>query len=106
MSITGNLARGTGCSGTTSVDFGLYSRMVGGGNSVCRPVPGRLPSAPWLCGPCGAWATPPATATATSAARRRSLLSIPELYLWTADRGQGQGPRGQGQGPGGQLGSR
>ena len=32
MSMTGNLARGTGCCGTTSVDFGLYSRIVGGGN--------------------------------------------------------------------------
>ena len=31
--MTGNLARGTWCCGTTSVDRGLYSRMVGAGKS-------------------------------------------------------------------------
>ena len=47
--MTGNFARGTGCCGTTSVDCGLYSRMVGGVNSGlasfgrARPnLPGRL----------------------------------------------------------------
>ena len=41
ISITGNFARGTGAAATTSVDFGLYSRMFGGGNSGCRPSAGR-----------------------------------------------------------------
>ena len=86
--MTGNLARGTGCSGTTSVDFGLYSQDAGRRELRLRgPAPGRLPSAPWLCGPCGAWATPPTTATATSAARRRAS-EHPEC-TWTA---AGQGP--------------
>src|SRR5262245_41125581 len=40
-SIAGNFARGTRCSGTLRVERGLYSRMVGGGNSGVRPSPGR-----------------------------------------------------------------
>src|SRR5262245_53398876 len=44
--MTGNLARGTRCSGTTSVDVGLYSRMFGSGASGCRsPRPCRPPGA-------------------------------------------------------------
>src|SRR5262245_36724487 len=43
MSITGNFARGRGFSGTMSRDLGLYSRIVGGGNSGVRPSPGRPP---------------------------------------------------------------
>ena len=46
MSMTGNFARGTGCCGTTSVDCGLYSRMVGGGNSGSRPSAGPRPDLP------------------------------------------------------------
>src|SRR5215510_15058210 len=41
MSMTGYLARGTGCCGVTSVDFGRYSRIVGGLSSGSRPSAGR-----------------------------------------------------------------
>ena len=49
-SMTGNLARGTGCCGTTSVERGLYSRMFGGGNSGSRPSAGRGRICPGGCG--------------------------------------------------------
>src|SRR5207248_5386387 len=49
MSITGNLARGTGCCGTTSVERGLYSRMFGGGHSGWRPSAGRGRIWPGVC---------------------------------------------------------
>src|SRR5215475_155086 len=49
MSITGNLARGTGCCGTTSVERGLYSRIFGGGNSGWRPSAGRGRIWPGVC---------------------------------------------------------
>ncbi len=41
MSMTGNLARGTGCCGEISCEVGLYSRIVGGLNSGSRPCAGR-----------------------------------------------------------------
>ena len=49
MSTTGNFARGTGCCGTTSVERGLYSRMLGGGNSGSRPSAGRGRICPGGC---------------------------------------------------------
>src|SRR5438093_6209708 len=48
MSTTGYLARGLRCSDVMSVDFGLYSRIVGGGNSGSRPCPGRGRTCPGL----------------------------------------------------------
>ncbi len=41
MSMTGNLAFGTGCSAVFSVVRGLYWVIVGSGNSGVRPSPGR-----------------------------------------------------------------
>ena len=38
MSMTGNLARGTGCPATFSVERGLYSMMLGAGNSGARAL--------------------------------------------------------------------
>src|SRR5688572_6448879 len=63
--------------------------MLGAGNSGARSAPGRLRMAPWLCGPCGAWATPSAVAATTASTRTTTRLSIWELYVGIWDLGFG-----------------
>src|SRR6185295_19401801 len=67
MSITGNFARGTACCGATSCDLGLYSRIVGGLNSGCRPSAGRGRICPGVC-----WATSRGAASVPASTERRS----------------------------------
>src|SRR5581483_9375875 len=68
--MTGNFARGTGCCGVTSCDFGWYSRIVGGLNSGSRPSAGRGRICPGACCP------PPAAATATPTTARSTRSRV------------------------------
>ena len=80
MSITGNFARGTRCCGVTSVDFGLYSRMVGGGNSGSRPSAGRGRICPgaWVC--CASGADSESATHAAASTNRDLHMSVNRFY--------------------------
>src|SRR5881227_152907 len=77
MSITGNLARGTGCCGTTSVERGLYSRIFGGGHSGWRPSAGRGRIWPGVCA-VWAWIEIPSAKQSTTSPNLRFITRLAE----------------------------
>src|ERR1700730_16369719 len=82
MSMTGNLARRTGCCGTTSVERGLYSRIFGSRNSEPDAwAEGAWIWRDWPDGPCGCCAVTLRT-DSTTASRRgpgswRRFMNVP-----------------------------